>query len=455
MNYSYSYPYVNPKWLLHHLPQGGLLKPIELSDERADHGIWELTPLAVRTLLLCDGTRTLQQILEEIHLACEGRDFSPAESAAHFMVSAQSRGVLRFQEKAAPQSINANGSTEKYHPLHLAIELTDACNLHCKHCYRVAGEGKDTFFPTDELIRILGDMRKKGVHSLELSGGEPTTHPDFATILKFALQNFGAVSVLTNGTMLSDRLFQILKDHTDKVMVQVSLDGCCADEHDELRGSPGAFEKSVSNIRRLTELGIKVRVAMVIYPKNVHSVEKTYELAMSLGAKWFACSPVLEVGRATPDILLTIDQLNDVLERIDLLVRQDADTIITADELKRLSGELGNNCGAGSRALALGPDGQIRPCFVVNKKVPAFSNVLKQSTDNVLESAPLLFLHSLQPPGPELCGDCEFGSFCNGCLARPLLAWERALKKDTEFSCLWSEVSGFGKTMGISPNGAY
>lgn len=449
MNYSDSYPYVSHNWLLHHLPHGGLLKPIELSEERSEHGVWELTPLAVRILLLCDGMLTLQQILEKIHFECDGKDFSPAESAAQFLVTAKMRGALLFQESAAPQAINTNGSTEKYHPLHLAIELTDACNLHCKHCYRVAGEGKDTFLPTDRLLQILDEMHAKGVHSLELSGGEPTAHPDFATILEYALQKFGSISILTNGTIFGDHLFPILKRYANKVMVQVSLDGCCAAEHDELRGTPGCFEKAVSTIRRLTELGINVRAAMVIYPKNVQSVEKTYELAMSLGVKWFACSPVLEVGRATPDILLTQDQMDDVLARIDQLVGRDAGTIITADEMKRLSGELGSNCGAGSRALALGPDGRIRTCFVVNKEMPAFGNVLENSTDSVLENAPLLFLHTLQPPGPELCGDCDYASFCRGCLARPLIAWERALQEDAGFRCNWSEVSGFGATMGV------
>ena len=451
MKYSNLFPYVTPGWLLHQFPQGGQVKLQRPPDDPSQRGIWEVTPLAIAALLLCDGRRTLQQVLTEISLRHEGQGFSAAESVAGFLVEAVRLGVLSFQDEPLPREITVKGSRKAYYPLHLAIELTDCCNLRCRHCYRGAGNENSVFFPTEPLLRILDEMRGKGVHSLELSGGEPTMHPDFGVILDFSLRKFGAISILTNGTTrLADHHLPVLEEFKEKLMVQVDLDGCCAREHDLLRAKEGAFDASVETIRTLASRGIRVRVAMVIHPENIQSIDKTYRLAKALGAKWFAASPVIDLGRASEDLFLTRDQLELAIRCLDDLAEKDPLTITSADELKRTAGKLGTNCGAGSRALTLGPDGQMRPCFLVNKKLPAFKNILECPTDEALNSAPLMFFHSLQPPCPEVCGQCDYVPFCNGCVARPLIAWERATRQNRNFVCRWNEATGFGKRLGYA-----
>jgi radical SAM protein with 4Fe4S-binding SPASM domain len=188
---------------------------------------------------------------------------------------------------------------------------------------------------------------------------------------------------------------------------------------------------------------------MVIYPGNVSSIEKTYALAKELGVRWFSASPVIEIGRAGHDLFLTQAQMEDALRRLDKLAASDPEMIATVDELKRTAGLPSVNCGAGSRALTIGPDGQLRLCFLVNRHIPAFANILKCSTEQALLSGPLSFFHDLDPPGPEVCGSCPFATFCNSCVARPLLAWERMHATDPNFVCAWSERTGFAKRLGL------
>jgi len=183
---------------------------------------------------------------------------------------------------------------------------------------------------------------------------------------------------------------------------------------------------------------------MSLHRQNFESIENTYQLAKKLGAKWFACSPVLDVGRASKDdLLLSWEQMQMAVERLNALTLQDLDIVLTAAELRRLSGKLGSNCGAGSRSVALGPDGSLRPCFLVNKVLPTFKNILDVSLGEALAEAPLLFLRDLEPPCPELCGDCIHTIFCVGCIARPLIAWDRAKKERASFRCSWSLSTGF------------
>jgi radical SAM protein with 4Fe4S-binding SPASM domain len=445
------FPFVLTKWLLFHQPDGGYLRHSEGDGTYLTGEIWELTDLAVKTLLLCDGTRTVEKILNEIHDTCEAKDFSPPESAVKFLAEAMQNGIIGLQDQPKKRLLIEKGAKHKYYPMHFAIELTDACNLRCKHCYRESSPDLSHRLPTLTLINLLHELHKNGVHSLELSGGEPTIHPDFIQILDFSLQHFGAVAVLTNGTLLNEPIYNIIEKYRHKAIVQVDLDGCNAKEHKLLRGVSGAFDKAVAAIQELSKRGIRVRVAMSLHKANFKSIEKTYQLAKKLGAKWFTCSPMLDIGRAGKEMLLSWEQLQTAVKCLDTLANQDPNTVLTASELKRLSGKLGSNCGAGSRSLALGPDGRIRPCFLVSKEIPAFKNILDISLEEAISEAPLSFFRNLEPPCPELCGECIYTIFCYGCVARPLIAWDRARKEGKPFQCSWSAATGFGEMIGITP----
>lgn len=445
------YPIVRSQWILFHQPDGGYLRHNKGDGIYFTGDVWDLTDLAIKILKLCDGTRTVAEILIEINDTCEGEDFSPPESAAKFLSEAQENGIIDLHNIPKKYQIIEKGSKYKYYPMHFAIELTDACNLRCKHCYRESGPNLLHYFPVAALINLLHELHKNGVHSLELSGGEPTFHPDFIQILDFSLQHFGAVALLTNGTLLNEPIYNLLEKYRHKAIVQVDLDGCNAKEHDQLRSVAGAFNKCVAAIQELSKRGIQVRVAMSLHSTNFESIEKTYHLAKQLGAKWFTCSPVIEIGRANKEMLLSWEQLKMAMERLNMLAIKDPDTVLTATELKRLSGKLGSNCGAGSRSLALGPDGRIRPCFLVNEVIPAFKNILDMPLEEALACAPLAFFHNLEPPSPELCGDCRYTIFCYGCIARPFISWDRAKKEGKPFRCFWSISTGFGKQVGIMP----
>jgi radical SAM protein with 4Fe4S-binding SPASM domain len=445
------YPVVASKWFLFHQPEGGYLKQNRDDSACLTGEIWDLTDLSVSTLLLCNGTRTVTQILNAINDTCEASDFSPAESAAKFLHDSLQNGIIEFQDYPQQRLIIEKGSKEKFYPLHFAIELTDACNLSCGHCYRESGPGLAHRLPTDTLLNLLHELHKNGVQSLELSGGEPTVHPDFVQILSFSLQHFGSVAILTNGTRFTEPIYDILGEYHDKAYVQVDLDGCNEKQHDKLRGAAGAFKKATTVIRELSKRRVRVSVAMSLHAENYHSIEETYILAKQLGAKRFIGSPVIDIGRAKREMLLSWEQLQKAMKCLNALAQKDPDTVLTSTELKRLGGKLGSNCGAGSRSLALGPDGRVRPCFLVNKEIPTFKNAVETSLGEVLDDAPLSFLRNIEPPCPELCHDCLYVVFCYGCIARPLIAWDRAQATGKPFRCHWSESTNFGKRMGIVP----
>ena len=86
------------------------------------------------------------------------------------------------------------------------IEITGRCNLGCSMCYASAGEGIDLDLPTIErMMDFLMAAEDHQAEILQISGGEPTLHPDILTVLHMAKQKgFRYVMLNTNGIRLAE-----------------------------------------------------------------------------------------------------------------------------------------------------------------------------------------------------------------------------------------------------------
>lgn len=119
------------------------------------------------------------------------------------------------------------------------LELTDACNLACPACYARSPAGRHR--PLEELKAALTRfVRERGpVDVLQLSGGEPTLHPDFFAILDFARRApFGHVMINTNGLRLAEdpELARQIAARRPRVELYLQMDGLDAASHVALRG---------------------------------------------------------------------------------------------------------------------------------------------------------------------------------------------------------------------------
>src|SRR6185436_20197766 len=93
-------------------------------------------------------------------------------------------------------------------PLHVTLELTLRCNIRCTHCYNFdrdqprSGSGPELSLA--EIRPLLDDLRRAGTLFLSLTGGEAMVHPRFWEIADEAAARGFAVTVLSNGTLLTD-----------------------------------------------------------------------------------------------------------------------------------------------------------------------------------------------------------------------------------------------------------
>src|SRR5271168_4987285 len=68
------------------------------------------------------------------------------------------------------------------------VEICDYCNLRCPVCYADSGPDRQQFRSLPQIERMLDAVVRNEGHPdvVQLSGGEPTMHPDFFTIVEMA-----------------------------------------------------------------------------------------------------------------------------------------------------------------------------------------------------------------------------------------------------------------------------
>lgn len=428
---------VTEGYFLQRQPGGGYLRERGYSASLGGRSLWMLTPLAEEIAILCDGTRTIRDLLQEVGQRFVGEGFSAIASAGEFLQEGLQVGFLEARPGAWAGAAPVSGSTSVFRPTHMSIELTDGCNLLCRHCYRGSSPAQSRRLPTGRILALVDEMRAAGVTSVELTGGEPTFHQDFDCILLRCAQAFDLTAILTNGTLLGPERIEMLAKHADRVVLQLDLDGSTPELHEGLRGLPGSFARALKALRDLSAVSVPVRVAMNVYPGNLHSVRETCRLALDAGARWFACNPIIDVGRASPDLLLSGEQMLHLLEVVEALAQKMPGYIVTSAEIERAATAHRGNCGAGSRSLVVEPDGKIRACVLVQTSGSAFGDVSSEAFDDVIRRAPLRHFSGMPTPSSAKCGACEFLPLCEGCILRPVLAWRRAAERYSDFGCAW------------------
>lgn len=88
------------------------------------------------------------------------------------------------------------------------IPITNACNLRCPICFGYNRADKPYFMPAQEFARQIDFLLEAtdGVDLINITGGEPTLHPDLLRILEIAKRpGIGRVTLNSNGLLIGRR----------------------------------------------------------------------------------------------------------------------------------------------------------------------------------------------------------------------------------------------------------
>lgn len=113
--------------------------------------------------------------------------------------------------------------TRKYY-----INITNHCNRRCPFCCMYSSPENERFMDFDDFYGLLYDLDGEGNTIIQLEGGEPTLHPQFALFLEYAcsLKAVEKVVVDTNGTTI-DHVLPVMTEaaarNRKEVEVKMSL----------------------------------------------------------------------------------------------------------------------------------------------------------------------------------------------------------------------------------------
>jgi len=122
------------------------------------------------------------------------------------------------------------------------IEICDACNLRCPVCYASSGPERQEFRPLALVEKMLDAVVRNETEPdvVQISGGEPTLHPDFFTILDRARQRpIRHLMVNTNGVRIAQEpdFAKRLAEYAPGFEVYLQFDSLERRPLEELRGA--------------------------------------------------------------------------------------------------------------------------------------------------------------------------------------------------------------------------
>jgi radical SAM protein with 4Fe4S-binding SPASM domain len=300
---------------------------------------------------------------------------------------------------------------------HLAfafLELTDKCNNLCQGCSNVFARDPDTPELSGAVWIDIIRRLEPHIRWLKLTGGEPTLHPEFESIIALLGRRDIAFRLLTNGRWADPvEMIAMLQKNPALESLLISLHGLDAASHEAFSGVLGSFEETVDNIQAATRAGLDVTLSVVITKFNWDQVEALIPFARSLGAQSVAFNRY--IGSPLPDLEANPEEVKSALQRIWNLIEVGA-PVRMGTPVPHCLRPMTLPCLAGRAFITVDPWGRVRPC---NHASRIIGDLKTQTLEMVLDSESLSnWLRDL----PKACADCSMLVACGvGCRAEARL----------------------------------
>ncbi len=200
----------------------------------------------------------------------------------------------------------------------LAIwEVTQSCDLACKHCRAAAQPLAHPDQLTNAEARALIDqIAAMQVPIFVLTGGDPLKRADVFELIRYAAEKGVHVALTPSATPLLTREAVFRMKEAGLVRLGISLDGSTPQIHDAFRGVPGTWARTIQAIEWANEAGIPVQVHTTISRHNVHDLDNLCTLFEKLAIVMWNVFFLVPVGRGQLNDLLSGEEFEQVFAKI-------------------------------------------------------------------------------------------------------------------------------------------
>lgn len=318
--------------------------------------------------------------------------------------------------------------------------ITDRCNLRCAHCYQEDYSGAEELDLNglkriaDDIIRTLSKWNKRG--DIAITGGEPLLKEEMFPLIRYleSADEISSLDILSNGTLINDKILAQIQHLTKLRCVQVSLEGASPESNDAIRGK-GTFQKVIRAIRLLRSGGINVNIMFTLQRRNVGDIPSLIDLAISEGISSLTIERLVPTGSGAKirNELLSPEEIKRVFDYISERAEQEINrgglTSISRSRplwvmCNRNTGSLGADtsnkdtaggiCSIGLDGLCILPDATVLAC----RRLPIpIGNLKNDSLLKIWHTSDLLWEIADKSNLKGKCNSCEFITQCSGCRA--------------------------------------
>ena len=291
-------------------------------------------------------------------------------------------------------------------------ELSNYCNLHCKHCFAHATNSKETIVQREQLFSTIDSLHQHyPIAAIRFGGGEPFLVDYFFELIRFCTERGIAVDVTTNGLLLTPSLIEELS-HTGLREITVSIDGLEA-THDYIRGK-NTFCRSKEVIRQLLNHNeFSVSVSFTVTRINYSEIREFVEEFSNIGVKKFYFFRYC--GDNNRDILsLKLNHLLSASSDIEYLLSHHEDIKIMHEPCSFYIFSQKDNvrtegCNFANGIISINYKGDIVVCAAIDKII---GNIFGEEINQLYNK--IIAEQSLIKSIPTECGQCQFRVMCHG-----------------------------------------
>ncbi|NOH02197.1 MAG: radical SAM protein [Chloroflexi bacterium] len=301
-------------------------------------------------------------------------------------------------------------------PYRMDLALTYRCNNDCGHCYNA----RERTFPeltTDQWKRVLDQLWGLGVPHIVFTGGEATLRNDLPELIQHAESNGQITGLNTNARRLMDmdyvkRLVNAGLDH-----VQITVESCAPEVHDEMMHVKGAFRQTVAGVNNVLKTRLYVMTNTTMLKTNVHTLPATLDFLADLGVPTIGLNALIYSGQGlTVGTGLDESELQPIL---DMAVKKTAAhgqkliwyTPTQYCKFDPTASNLGvKGCTASLYSMCIESNGNVLPC---QSYYHPLGNILTDSWDSIWNHKLSVQLRERRNL-PFKCETCPIVTECGG-----------------------------------------
>jgi len=157
-------------------------------------------------------------------------------------------------------------------PVAVRIELSNRCPNRCLYCNIWNTKQKE--MTTEQVFKLLYELKQMGTKRISFSGGEPLLRDDIGEIIDYC-DSLGMVPEMNSrGFLIDEKIDRIRKVK----LLKISIDGP-KEIHDYLSGRKNSFEEAVHTLKLAEKNGIKTIITVTITKQNIEYFDFLIDMA--------------------------------------------------------------------------------------------------------------------------------------------------------------------------------